>query len=220
MKPEERVKARLQQLVDLGQSVLSTRRSPSPGHITSDFVDTQLATRWLVSSLGLIAEAFGTDSIHYKRLQSHAVDYPKWPDANQAFGVLLAAQDDLQHDALFSLRVLIEADLFENFLSQAEHLLQKGFWGPAAVVAGAVLEDALRKLCAREGIPLTQKPKLDSMNAALAKSGQYTKLTQKKITALADVRNNAAHGKWTEFDSTDVEAMIRDVRDFMERYFS
>jgi hypothetical protein len=58
------------------------------------------------------------------------------------------------------------------------------------------------------------------MNVELAKAGIYNALWQKKITALADLRNKAAHGKWAEFTQKDVEDMIRDVRRFMEDYFS
>jgi hypothetical protein len=55
----------------------------------------------------------------------------------------------------------------------------------AAVIAGTVLETALRQLC------------LDRMNADLAKAGVYNSLMQKRITALAAIRNRAAHGKPT-----------------------
>ena len=58
------------------------------------------------------------------------------------------------------------------------------------------------------------------MNIELAKNGIYNALWQKKITALADLRNKAAHGKWTEFTKKDVEDMIRDVRRLMEDHFS
>jgi hypothetical protein len=58
------------------------------------------------------------------------------------------------------------------------------------------------------------------MNAALAKQGVYSKLTQKRITVLADIRNKAAHGEWDEFTKTDVENMLRDVRHLMEEHFS
>lgn len=58
------------------------------------------------------------------------------------------------------------------------------------------------------------------MNVELAKAGIYNKFEQKKINAWADLRNNAAHGKWTEFAEKQVDDMIRDVRRFMEEYFS
>ncbi len=58
------------------------------------------------------------------------------------------------------------------------------------------------------------------MNADLAKQGVYNKLTQKRITALADIRNKAAHGEWDKFTKSDVEDMLRDVRQFMETHFA
>jgi hypothetical protein len=53
----------------------------------------------------------------------------------------------------------------------------------------------------------------------LAKAGVYNLLKQKQITALADLRNKAAHGL-SVFAEKDVEDMVRDVRRFMEDYFS
>jgi len=58
------------------------------------------------------------------------------------------------------------------------------------------------------------------MNAALAKSGVYNSLVQKRITQLADLRNKAAHGKWSEFLEADVKDMMAHVRSLMETYFS
>ncbi len=182
-------------------------------------MDVQQATQWLVSSLSLLAGALGPESAHYQRLKEHTTSYPKWPDVDQAFGVLLAAKDDLEHGALLSVRTLIQAELFDDFLGQAEELLATGYFQPAAVVAGSVLEDGLRRLCTREQVQLTNKPKLDSMNSALAKKGVYSALTQKRLTALADIRNNAAHGNWSAFSASDVDKMIRDVRDFMGEHF-
>ena len=67
---------------------------------------------------------------------------------------------------------------------------------------------------------LSVKPKLGTMNAGLAKQGVYNKLTQKRITALADIRNKAAHGEWDECTKADVEDMLRGVRQFMETHFA
>lgn len=53
------------------------------------------------------------------------------------------------------------------------------------------------------------------MNADLAKAGVYNKLQQKRITALADIRNSAAHGKPDEFSENDVTTMIRDIEQFL-----
>src|SRR5437867_5403331 len=71
---------------------------------------------------------------------------------------------------LFDTRKRIQAEVFDDFLEQAEHFLKDGYFQVAAVIAGAVLEDGLRKLCARQHITLPAQPKLDWMNAELAKS--------------------------------------------------
>jgi hypothetical protein len=219
MNVDKKIADRLDELIELGKRVLSTRRSPR-GVITTDFVDVQLANQWLTSCLNLLSRVFGETSVHYQSLSKHFSDYPKFPDVDQAFGVLLAAKDDYEKGSLFEVRILIEAELFDDFLEQAENLLRSGYYQPAAVIAGSVLEDGLRKLCDKQGVTLPDKPKLDWMNAELAKQGVYNKLTQKKITSLADIRNNAAHGKWNEFQKSDVEEMLRSVRDFMEKNYA
>jgi len=58
------------------------------------------------------------------------------------------------------------------------------------------------------------------MNADLYKAGAYNLLTQKKITALAQVRNSAAHGQWDQFAVRDVEDMLNAVRSFMAQHFT
>ncbi len=219
MSLDDMVLQRMDELIELGQRVATTRRAPSPGHITSDFVDVRLANEWFVSCLNLIKRVFGEDSVHYKRMDAKFEKYPQWPDFDQAYGVLLGSKEDYLKGASFNVKKIIEAELFDDFLEQAGHLLNSGYYAPAAVIAGGVLEDALRKLCNRAGISLSLHPKLEWMNVELAKHGTYDRLMQKRVTALADLRNKAAHGKWDQFDASLVETMIRDVRDFMLRHF-
>jgi hypothetical protein len=85
------------------------------------------------------------------------------------------------------------------------------------VIAGVVLDTALRDLCSREGLIHS---KLDKMNTDLAKAGVNNKLQQKRITALADIRNSAAHGKTEEFSDGDVINMTRDVEQFLANYLT
>jgi hypothetical protein len=146
---DERIIKRFEEMVTLGRQVLATRRAPSPGFLTSDFVDVQQANQWFTSSLSLISRVLGEGSEHYAAMKRQFTDYPKFPNVEQALGTLLAAQDDVQSGALFRLRSLVAAELFDEFLEQAEALHSAGYVAPAAVIAGAVLEDALRKLCGR-----------------------------------------------------------------------
>jgi len=56
------------------------------------------------------------------------------------------------------------------------------------------------------------------MNADLTKAGVYNLLAQKRITAMADIRNNAAHGNPGQFKPDDVKDMIAYVEGFLAQY--
>lgn len=219
---DRRVLARLQELVELGEQVKQTKYSKSVGNmvvIGDAGVNSELAHQWGTSCLNLLSRVFGLDSVHYKNFEAQFAKFRDYSPVSRALGVLRAARDDYEQGHLFDTRTLIEAEVFDDFLEQGEHLLDSGYYQPAAVVVGSVLEDGLRKLCAKHEIPVSAKPKLDTMNADLAKQGVYGKLTQKHITVLADIRNKAAHAEWDKFTKADVEGMLRDVRRFMETHF-
>ena len=115
------------------------------------------------------------------------------------------------------MKYLVEADVFDTELEQAKELLSNRYKLAAAVIGGVVLETALRSLCDKEKI---EHGKLDKMNADLAKAGVYNKKKKKSITALADIRNSAAHGKDSEFTHENVENMIRDIESFLANYLN
>ena len=80
------------------------------------------------------------------------------------------------------------------------------------MIAGVVLETTVRNLCTDQGL---DHGKLDRMNADLAKAGVYNTLQQKRITAMAGIRNAAAHGDADKFNAGDVKGMIDDVERFL-----
>ncbi len=217
---DQKVTDRLRELVVAGESLLATRRSPPPNVIGDDRIDQQLAAQWITSVESLLARVFGEESAHYRNFSKHVERYVGYSDAKRAHGVLKAPVEDYSGGYLFEVKELVEAEMFHDFLDQAEHLLDSGYFQAAAVIAGCVLEDGMRKLCVRNGVALPAKPKLDQMNSDLAKAGVYSKLIQKRITTLAHIRNQAAHGQWDQFTSADVEDMMNHVRRFMEDFWA
>ncbi|MBT2764085.1 hypothetical protein [Paenibacillus sp. ISL-20] len=216
----EKIVKRFEELLNLGQQVMNTRKSPGSNVIGDDRVDAEIASQWATSTQNLIERVFGKDSVHLKNINKIAEKYVTYSPAVRILGILKAAKDDFEHDFLFDLKTIIEAEVFDDFLEQSEYLLEAGYFQPAAVITGCILEDGLRKLCDRHQIEIDAKPKLDKMNADLAKEGIYNKLTHKQITAFADLRNKAAHGNWSEFTQDDVRAFIGWVRLFMQGHFS
>jgi uncharacterized protein YeaO (DUF488 family) len=186
-------------------------------------VQKEKCIQWATSSSHLIRKIFGEDSDHYQNFKinlSKIGENNNYQHIANSLSVLESAKDDYKNGYLFDTHILIEAEVFDDFLGQAEELFKKGYYQPSAVIAGCVLEDGLRKLGQRKIPSFPTDKTIDPMNVELAKAGIYNALWQKKITALADLRNKAAHGKWTEFTEKDVEDMIRDVRRFMKDYFS
>ena len=216
MKTDPLIVKRFEELIRIGNGVLSTKKDGSMGF--PDYVDTKASEEWGISCISFIGRVLGKDSEHYQRFEQHLEHIANHHATLRAFAVLSAAFSDYKGGYLFSTVKRIQAEIFDDFLEQSEHFLADGYHGVAAVIAGAVLEDTLRKLCARESITVSEPPKLDSMNAELAKNGVYDKLVQKKVTWLADIRNKAAHGRWTEFAASDTEEMLRAVRRFTEDY--
>lgn len=219
MEYEEKIIQRLDELIGLGEDVSQTQRSTSVIG-GDDYVDAQLSYQWATSSQNLLAKVFGKESEHYKNFSKELDSYMSYSPAYRSVGILKAAKDDFENGYLFDVKQVIEADVFDDFISQATALFDSGYYQASAVIAGAVLEDGLRKLCENIEIELPDKPKLDFMNSQLAKAGIYKKLTQKKITALADIRNNAAHGKWDEFTKDDVSDAIKWIQSFMESNYA
>ncbi len=140
-------------------------------------------------------------------------------------GVTQALRDDLRTGYLRSLVDLVHSEVFADFLEMAQHLCDSSYKDAAAVIAGSTLESHLRGLCNKAKIPIEDtKPngnlvpkKVDAMNSDLTAAGTYSKLDQKNVTAWLDLRNKAAHGKYTEYSKEQVVLLIANVRDFINR---
>lgn len=216
MNIDKKIIDRLNELVNLGEQVLATRYSLEYV-IGDDNVNTQLAMQWISSIQNLLARVFGENNVHLKNINKLVSSSISYSPAYQIQGILKSAKDDYEHGFIFEVKTLVQAEIFDDILDQAKHLIETGYYQPAAVVIGSILEDFLRKSCLKHSIGIEQKSKLDKMNSDLAKAGAYNLLTQKQITAFVDLRNKAAHGKWTEFEKNDVERFYDWLRSFIER---
>jgi hypothetical protein len=137
----------------------------------------------------------------------------------QQVGLLRSLRENFDEGYLLDLPGLVRAEVFADFIEQAEYLFQEGAWHVVPVVVGAVLEDHLRKLCGKyPAIELPARPKLDRMNADLMKAGEYNSIQHKQITAWAGIRNSAAHGEFGKFDQGQAEGMLRDVPRFLNTH--
>lgn len=58
-------------------------------------------------------------------------------------------REDYEAGYMRTVEELIHADLFADFLERTDELVSKGYKDPAAVLAGSVLEEHLRKLAVK-----------------------------------------------------------------------
>jgi hypothetical protein len=212
---------RIDQLVAQAQSALSNARI-IPGSNTR----AMMAEEWTglrAAGLAFIESTFGREQSYYREFDKKVTN--GWEsDGKYALGILTAIRDQIKGGWIETTKGLVTAEVFADFLEMAEHLLDEKYKDPAAVVVGSVLEEHLRQLCIAASVPVEDlshgKPvprKADTLNAELAKVGKYSKLDQKQVTAWLDLRNKAAHGKYSEYSDQQVALMLAGVRDFVSR---
>jgi hypothetical protein len=217
MSVNEDVVKRFDELIDRGRQVLSTRRDLPPNFIGfDDPIDSELGNQWMVSSKNYLLQVIGEKSVHFTEFSALFSKGVTYTPVKKGIGILTAAKEDYQGGFLTSIRKLVGAEIVGSLLDQAQELLEAGYIGPAAVLTGCILEDHIKNICHEKQIELPDKPKLEYMNAQLAKIEYYNKLTQKQITSWADIRNSAAHGNWDQFKENDVSDMIKWVSRFIE----
>ena len=218
MNEQEKIIAKFDELLEFGQTVLE--ECGWDGKNLQSWPGDDVYQQFRAEVLNIVRRACGAQSDHYRELERIAEEpNARSPACFPMFrGVLRAAYRDFKGGFLFDMRSLIAAELLGDFLAQAEYLLSEGYHVPAASLAGAVLEDTLRKLCDRRGICYPAKTSINALNVKLAKNKAYDSHVQKRLTALADLRNKADHGQFCQLKPADVEDMVRWVRRFAEEY--
>ncbi len=213
---------RFQELFDQLKQVEGTKahKQTLMGGSSYPHIEEHLILNWAVKARSLISSACGKNSEHYASFVAaeEIRSYEESPTRLKLMGaVFLAAREDFEGGYLNSIRNLVQAELAGGELDQARELVVSGYNAAAAVVAGVVLENTLRTLCAKQGLTAGS---IERMNVDLVKASEYNSLVQKRVTALAAVRNSAAHGKSDEYKIDDVNNMISEVERFVAERLS
>ena len=220
----ERILERLHELARRGDELRLRKRE---GGIYGEYVaDRQGVERWIASCLSVL-RLLGEGAPHTARF-SEAVARAQQSvtllsNFDTMLGIVKAAAEDVEAGFLGERDLLLTADAFGSFLEQGDYLLEQGYKDPAAMLAGAVLESTLRKMCEARAIPTDKSDKIGTLNDKLAKHHKppaYSNMYYKQIIAWADLRNNADHGRFGEYDREQVAAMITGVREFAARHLA
>ena len=213
MKLDERIRERLAALIEKGDAVLSAivqKQSRMSGVPTlSRYAE------WRSQALALLTQVFAPGHTYSAIFESEVSDRVLYRSVSQGLGILRAALEDVERGDLETLQELAAAEVFSDFLDQADHLFENGYSAPAVSLAGAVLENGLRSLATRKGVAVRARDNLASLNNKIGDKGVYNRLRQKQVAVWIDVRNAADHGNFDDFSDSDVADLIKGVRNVL-----
>lgn len=221
---DQQVLDRIDSLISKGEAVQQTAgtsffAAPEP-------VATAQFSEWRSQCLSTLTRVFGKSdpyTISFGQGCKNSYLY----DVLSGLGILRAVREDVRDGRLATVREMVHAEVFDDFLEMADYFMSegRGYKDAAAVIAGGVLEGHLRKLAQKHNIatenrtPKGPRPKkADTLNANLASDGVYNKIQQKIITGWLGIRNDAAHAHYDEYTNDQVTSLIGDVREFISRF--
>jgi hypothetical protein len=206
----------------MGKQVQGTRYS-GDGNLRTTYVKDGEMAGFRSACLSFIESVYGNEHSHFKQFTARTTSH-YFSDSERAIAILSAVRSELDGGWLFEVKNLAAAELFADFLEQAEHLLAQGYKDAAAVMIGSVLEEHIRQLCLRHSIETHDLKdeklvprKANRLSEELARVTVYTALDAKQVTAWLGIRNSAAHGDYSAYTSEQVQNMAYGVPSFITR---
>lgn len=212
---------RADEIIAMADKVIPTFTVSAYGYHCDD----EAYNAFRAAGMSFLGNTFGPQHPYYQEFDRVTVEAYK-SKAQAGRGILVAAREEVADGWAITARGIVSAAIFADFMEMAQHLLAEKYKDPAAVMAGSVLEEHLRQLASKHGVPVeltdpkgkTVPKKADVLNADLVKAGVYNVLNQKLVTGWLDLRNKAAHGKYSEYTEANVDLMIQGILQFMAAF--
>jgi hypothetical protein len=216
----EDIQKRVVELIQKANNIIISKKANGSGLIrikASELIGLK------TGALSLILKIYNSNHPYYLEIDK-LTNYNYPITASKILNILNSVKEEVTGGWLFTTKGLVSSEIFANFIEMAEHLLSENYKDPAAVMIGSVLEEHLRQLCLKNDTEIdiekekkTIPKKADRLNSDLATNQIYNKLDQKSVTAWLDLRNKAAHGKYSEYTKDQVQVMSFGVLDFLTR---
>ena len=201
---------------------LSEQRKPAL-QTGSSQIDTPTVWRFMMTALQATRAICSENSPHYIELHEAMNEYKNTGilQTDKWLGILQSVSDDLRSGMLSNIQELIAAEVFTDLSEMAGYLSEQGYHLPAIAIAGAVLEDALRKICLKNGVEWSDHSSIAKLNMILYKTNVYDKVQFGQIEAWGKLRNKVDHGDFTNLDeisAKDTSRFIDGIQNFVLRY--
>ncbi len=194
-----------------------------PGGTTASFEAASLAQSVLYDTVGgghpLMAALDHTlKSSDWMKAQAVSRSVVALYDEGALQSPRLAIAHEIEGDIIDIAQAQAQAAETSNDPSQKQVQLAIG-----AFLAGAALEDALRRLCDARAMEYdAQRTTISKLQSTLFQPSKQIEVISssenKQITAWGDTRNKADHGRFSEITHTEVVAMVMGVRGFIDKH--
>ncbi len=171
----EKIKNRISELIRLADQVLASK-------ITRDLgsrVSPELFHEFRSSSLSFLRNIFGKGHPFYKEFDEKVNNVGPY-QTEEGRGILKAAKKEIDEGWFFTVKGVVSAEIFSDFLEMAGYLLDEHYKDAAAVMIGSTLEEHLRQLCDKNSIPVEiiklgrpKAKKAEMLNSELAAEKIY-----------------------------------------------
>lgn len=215
---DSKYERRFRDLVAEGEQLLSEVPHDSP----IEHPHRSRALAWILSTGNLLEATLASDSLwvaEARRLLPHA-DATLWPEGIASLlGVLSSAANEWSRGLVDRLEFHYLGVALEDFLKHADGYIDTGKKIEAAVLASAVLEDTVKRLCTRHRI-VTDAKSLDSLVSALKSTNVLNKSKAERVRSYIAIRNRAFHAEWGAFDEKDLKQMIEGLQELLEDHLA
>jgi len=222
----------IQQLLEDAEKVKATGTAPAgldvDTHATVATVDLDKYTEWITKCKSLLLTIVGNEGmyndIYYKEFcdKTRTEQYYEAYQSNviAGIGIIRALKSGIEHGLLTSVRNLVAAEVFDDYLGMAEHLAKQGYKDAAAVLVAGTLESGLRKIATKNDIALKERAGIADINKDLRKHEIYDTLTFEHINAWKQLRNDVSHGKFENYTLQQVKDFLNWTRSFLSLHLT
>lgn len=153
MKTDKVLLERIEHLLELAQKSLATRYTTEDSFFVHHWIKSESFNEFQAASLSFIMNLYGENHPYYIKFRE-SVKETKPHSVEAGRGIVNSIKTEVEKGWLITIKGLVSAEIFSDFLETGEYLLEQGYKDAAAVIIGSTLEENLRQLCRKHEIPV------------------------------------------------------------------
>lgn len=213
LKLESAIVAKFDELAEKGKKVNASQQVTD----VAAFVDSRKYQEWATGCLNLLQKVFGEKNLYYRNFQgiySKIISIVYKESFDNCRAIFDAAREEYQSGALTEIGLFLDHAVMEYLAAKTSEYLRQGQKETACILAWVLLEQALKLLCLRKGIP---EGTVEQMNQALYEAKAYQVGTQQRVKDWCCMKEDFITCQGEKYRTADVDDMLRGVRRFIAK---